>query len=49
MKTKLTPDGNIEIPENVNKEADRIENDLEAMLRLVDFIFFLKEGDDIPS
>ena len=49
MQTELTPDGNIETPESVNREADRIENDPEAMLRLVDFIFFLKEGDDIPS
>lgn len=44
-----TPQGNIEIPESVNEEADRIENNVEAMLRLVDYIFFLNDNDTIPS
>ena len=44
-----TPQGNIEIPESVNREADKIENNIEAMLRLVDYIFFLNDEDTIPS
>ena len=31
------------------EEADRIENNLDAMLRLIDFLFFLDDRDDIPS
>lgn len=42
-------DGNIQIPEDVNREADRIEENPEAILRLVDLIWFLREGDEIPS
>lgn len=42
-------DGNIDLPEDVNREADRIEENPEAILRLVDLIWFLREGDDIPS
>ena len=30
-------------------EADRIEDDLEAMLRLIDVLFFLKDDDGPPS
>ena len=46
-------DGNIEErisvrPEDI-AEADRIENNLDAMLRLIDFLFFLDDRDDIPS
>ena len=35
-------------PEDI-AEADRIENNLDAMLRLIDFLFFLDDRDDIPS
>ena len=45
---KDEPPTNIEIPENVNREADRIEGDVDAMLRLVDYIWFLKD-EKIPS
>jgi len=44
-----TPNGNIEIPESVNQEADKLENNPELMLRLVDLIFFLDDRPDIPS
>ncbi len=44
-----TPNGNIEIPESVNREADKLENNPELMLRLVDLIFFLDDRPDIPS
>jgi len=45
---KVEPPGDIEIPESVNREADRIEENVDAMLRLVDYIWFLKD-DPIPS
>lgn len=48
MITK-TPPSNIEIPESVNREADKLENNPELMLRLVDMIFFLNDRPDIPS
>lgn len=48
MKRK-TPPTNIEIPESGNLEADKLENDPEVMLRLVDLIFFLDDKEDIPS
>lgn len=48
MNEKLTLQPNIDLPESVNQEADRIEEDPEAMLRLVDYLFFLKD-DDVPS
>lgn len=44
-----SPPENIELPENVNREADRLENNPELMLRLVDLIFFLDDRDPIPS
>lgn len=34
-------------PEDV-AEAERIENNMDAMLRLIDYIFFLKD-EDLPS
>ena len=46
---RKTPPENIEIPESVKRDADRIANDPEAMLRLVDLIFFLDDRDPIPS
>lgn len=46
---KLDTPGNIQLPENVNREADKIENDIDAMLRLVDYIFFLKDEEGPPS
>lgn len=50
MKTKkLNTPTNIEIPESVNREADRIEEDTEAMLRLIDYLFFLKDSEGPPS
>lgn len=45
---KVEPPGDIEFPESVNREADRIEENVDAMLRLVDYIWFLKD-DPIPS
>lgn len=45
MNEKQTPLGNIEIDESVKREADRIAEDPEAMLRLIDMIFFLREDD----
>ncbi len=41
--------GNIELPETVNEQADKLENNPELMLRLVDLIFFLDDRDPIPS
>jgi len=41
--------GNIELPESVNEQADKLENNPELMLRLVDLIFFLDDRDPIPS
>ena len=49
MNEKLTLQTNIDLPESVNREADRIEADPAAMLRLVDYLFFLKDEEDIPS
>ena len=49
MNEKLTLQTNIDFPESVNREADRIEADPAAMLRLVDILFFLKDDEDIPS
>lgn len=49
MKEKISSPTNIEFPESVNLEADRIEEDADAMLRLVDYLFFLKDGVDVPS
>ena len=46
---RKTPPENIEIQESVKRDADRIANDPEAMLRLVDLIFFLDDRDPIPS
>jgi len=44
---------NIESPETVNPddlaEAERIEGDPEAMLRLIDYLFFLRDDDGPPS
>ena len=49
MNEKLTLHRNIDLPESVNREADRIEENPEAMLRLVDYLFFLNDREDIPS
>lgn len=46
---KPTLPTNIDFPDSVNREADRIEEDPAAMLRLVDAIFFLTDKEDIPS
>lgn len=40
---------NIDLPESVNEQADKLENNPELMLRLVDLIFFLDDRDPIPS
>lgn len=39
------PPLNIEIPETVKREADRLAEDLDAILRLVDLLFFGREDD----
>lgn len=48
-----SPKGNIERPISVNQEdieeAERIENNPDAMLRLIDVLFFLKDDDGPPS
>ncbi len=48
-----SPKGNIERPVSVNQEdileAERIENNPDAMLRLIDVLFFLKDDDGPPS
>ena len=54
LKKKInSPQSNIDTGITVRKEdeleAQRIEEDAEAMLRLVDYIFFLNDREDIPS
>jgi len=49
MKEPKTPLENIELPESVKRDAERIANDPEAMLRLVDLLFFLDDRPTIPS
>ena len=49
MDDKLHTPKNIDLPDSVNREADRIEDNPAAMLRLVDYLFFLKDEEDIPS
>ena len=48
-----SPKGNIDGPISVNQddilEAERIENNPDAMLRLIDVLFFLKDDDGPPS
>ena len=48
-----SPKGNIDRPISVNQddilEAERIENNPDAMLRLIDVLFFLKDDDGPPS
>ena len=39
------PHLNIEIPETVKREADRLAEDPDAILRLVDLLFFGREDD----
>lgn len=39
------PPLNIEIPETVKREADRLTEDLDAILRLLDLLFFGREDD----
>lgn len=46
---EIQPSSNIELPESVNREADRLEENPELMLRLIDLIFFLDDRDPIPS
>lgn len=36
---------NIEIPKTVKREADRLAEDPDAILRLVDLLFFGREDD----
>ena len=45
------PPLNIEIPETVKREADRLAEDPDAILRLVDLLFFGREDDGrlLPS
>lgn len=42
---KVSPPLNIEISETVKREADRLTEDLDAILRLVDLLFFGREDD----
>ena len=49
MDDKLHTPTNIDLPDSVNQEADRIEDNPAAMLRLVDYLFFLEDKEDIPS
>ena len=49
MKESHSPLINIDLPESVNLEADRIEENPEAMLRLIDYLFFLKDEEGPPS
>ena len=42
---KVSPPLNIEIPETVKREADRLAEDPDAILRLVDLLFFGREED----
>lgn len=48
-----SPDTNIKSPISVKPEdiaeAERIEQNTDAMLRLIDYIFFLHEDDSPPS
>lgn len=48
-----SPEGNIKTPISVKpediEEAERIEGNTEAMLRLIDYIFFLRDEDGPPS
>ena len=48
-----SPLTNINNPVTVNDDdiadAERIENDADAMLRLIDILFFLRDDDDPPS
>lgn len=44
-----SPKENIEFPDSVNREADRLEENPDLILRLVDLIFFLDERPAIPS
>ena len=45
MMKKVSPPLNIEIPETVKREADRLAEDPDAILRLVDLLFFGREDD----
>ena len=44
---KVSPPLNIEIPETVKREADRLAEDPDAILRLVDLLFFGREDDGL--
>lgn len=46
---EIQPSENIELPESVNQEADRLEENPALMLLLVDLIFFLDDRPPIPS
>ena len=50
---KVNSPSNIEKAITVNREdvleAERIENDPDAMLRLIDVLFFLRDDDAPPS
>lgn len=52
MMKKNPPKGNIKTEISVNPEdiadAERIEDDPDAMLRLIDILFFLKD-EELPS
>ena len=46
---EIQPSGNIELPESVNQQADKLEDNPELMLRLVDLIFLLDDREPIFS
>lgn len=46
---EIQPSVNIELPESVNKQADKLEDNPELMLRLVDLIFLLDDREPIFS
>ena len=48
MKSE-SPKKNIQLPDIVNREADRLEESPELILRLVDLIFFLDDRPAVPS
>ena len=46
---EIQPPVNIELPESVNQQADKLEDNPELMLRLVDLIFLLDDREPIFS
>lgn len=49
LDMKETLPENIEFSESVKNDAERIAQDPDAMLRLVDLLFFLDDRPPIPS